>query len=224
MNKCCLNCAFCARYINNSANSLTVEEHTQALAGNFDFIGKEQRVKKEWQLRYKQIYDDLRIGKYHDKLGGMNVLEILERANNPDDFTVTHFPDSITELFRLPPYPNAPYQDFLACGRDLWSFKDKINDFSSLNKKSKCLFFYPYDKKGNKSFEACEKERSASQDKMRFIATNLLVVLGIVVSILTYFFPRNDTEKLIISIDSAEPSNSDNTPATIIKLSNPQKD
>lgn len=190
MKKCCLNCAFCARYINNSANSLTAEEHAQALKGNLDFVGKEQKAKKEWQLRYKQIYDDLSAGKYHDKLGGMNVLEILERANNPDDFTVTHFPDPITELFGLPPYPDAPFQDFLLCMQDLWNFKDKKNDFSSLNQKNKCLFFYPYNRKGNKSFEGCEKERVALQNINQFRITNILVIFGIIVSIFIYFLQR----------------------------------
>lgn len=197
MKKCCLNCAFCARYINNSANSLTAEEHAQALKGNFDFVGKEQKAQKEWQLRYKQIYDDLSVGKYHDKLGGMNVLEILMQANNPDDFTVTHFPDSITELFRFPSYPDAPYQDFLICMQDLWNFKDKKNDFSSLNQKNKCLFFYPYDRKGNKSFEGCEKERVAIQNINQFRITNILVIFGIIVSIFIYFLQRNDSSKII---------------------------
>lgn len=197
MKKCCLNCAFCARYINNSANSLTAEEHAQALKGNFDFVGKEQKAQKEWQLRYKQIHDDLSAGKYHDKLGGRNVLEILERANNPDDFTVTHFPDPITELFGLPPYPDAPYQDFLICMQDLWNFKDKKNDFSSLNQKNKCLFFYPYDKKGNKSFDGCEKERVALQNINQFRITNILVIFGIIVSIFIYFLQRNDSSKII---------------------------
>ena len=197
MKKCCLNCAFCARYINNSANSLTAEEHAQALKGNFDFVGKEQKAQKEWQLRYKQIHDDLSAGKYHDKLGGRIVLEILECANNPDDFTVTHFPDPITELFGLPPYPDAPYQDFLICMQDLWNFKDKKNDFSSLNQKNKCLFFYPYDKKGNKSFDGCEKERVALQNINQFRITNIWVIFGIIVSIFIYFLQRNDSSKII---------------------------
>lgn len=197
MKKCCLNCAFCARCINNSANSLTTEEHTQAIAGNFDFVGKKQRIQKAWQSSYKKIYSDLSAGKYNKQFGGMNVLEILEHANNPDDFTITHFPDSITECFRLPPYPDAPYQDFLVCMQDLWIFKDKNPDFSSLNQKNKCLFFYPYDRKGNKSFEGCEKERIAIQDRNRSRITNFLVILGIIVSIFIYFLQRNDSSKII---------------------------
>lgn len=197
MKKCCANCAFCARYINNSANSLTTEEHTQAIAGNFDFVGKKQRIQKAWQSSYKKIYSDLSAGKYNKQFGGMNVLEILEHANNPDDFTITHFPDSITECFRLPPYPDAPYQDFLICMQDLWNFKDKKNDFSSLNQKNKCLFFYPYDKKGNKSFDGCEKERVALQNINQFRITNILVIFGIIVSIFIYFLQRNDSSKII---------------------------
>lgn len=198
MKKCCVNCAFCARHVNNSALSLTDEEHTQALAGNFDFVGKEQRERKEWQIHYKQIHDDLRTGKYHDKLGGRQVLEILMHANNPDDFTVTHFPDPITELFGLPPYPDAPFKDFLLCMQDLWNFKNKTNDFSSLNQKNKCLFFYPYDRKGNKSFDGCEKERVALQNINQFRITNILVIFGIIVSIFIYFLQRNDASKIII--------------------------
>lgn len=155
-------------------------------------------IQKAWQSSYKKIYSDLSTGKYHEQLGGgMNVLEILTQANNPDDFTVTHFPDPITELFGLPPYPDAPFQDFLLCMQDLWNFKDKKNDFSSLNQKNKCLFFYPYDRKGNKSFEGCEKERVALQNINQFRITNILVIFGIIVSIFIYFLQRNDSSKII---------------------------
>ena len=102
MKKCCANCAFCARYINSSANMLTEEEHKQALSGNFEFVGREQRAQKEWQKQYKQIYDGLRTGQYHEKLGGgRNVMEVLTHANNPNDFTMMHFPDPIIDLFGL---------------------------------------------------------------------------------------------------------------------------
>ncbi|MGN0914120.1 MAG: hypothetical protein ACI4OW_04415 [Alphaproteobacteria bacterium] len=147
MKKCCLNCAFCTRCINNSLNTLTNEERKQALANNFDFVGKEQRAKKAWQKQYKQIYDDLSRGVYHDKLGGgRNVLEILTHSSNPDDFGIA-YPNAIVETFRMPPCPNAPYQDFLVCWHNLWNFQGKEQEFVSLNQKNKCLFFYSYNKK-----------------------------------------------------------------------------
>ena len=186
MKKCCLNCAFCARYKDAPPVSLTDAERKQALSGNFDFVGKEQKALKEWQEQYKKNYEDLAQGKYHDQLGGPRVLEILTRANNPDDFTMMRFPDPIVQLFGMPDYPVAPYKDYLVCWHKLWNFENKENELSSLNKKNKCLFFYPYDRKGNKSFEGCEKEREALLAKSRFTATNWLVVLGIFVTILIF--------------------------------------
>ena len=58
MKKCCLNCAFCVRQINDSSNTLTVEEHKQALSNNFSFIGEAKRYQQAWQLQYKQIYEE----------------------------------------------------------------------------------------------------------------------------------------------------------------------
>ena len=185
MKKCCLNCAFCARYVNSSANSLTEEEHKQALAGNFDFIGKEQRAKKEWLKKYKQIYEDLSRGVYHDQLGGSNVLEILTHSTNPNEPGIG-YPNALVETFGMPTCPQAPYQDFLVCVHNLWNFQGKEKEFPTLNNKNDCLFFYPYNKKGNKSFEGCEKEREALLAKSRFITTNWLVILGIFVTILIF--------------------------------------
>ena len=187
MKKCCVNCTFCARYVNNSANTLTAEEHECALSDDFDFIGKEQRAQKEWQKQYKQIYEDLSRGKYHDKLGGGgNVLEILTHSTSPDEFPGIGYPNAIVDTFGMPTCPTAPYQDFLVCWHNLWNFKDKKDELSALNKKNDCLFFYPYNKKGNKSFEGCEKEREALLAKSRFMTTNRLVILGIFVTILIF--------------------------------------
>lgn len=186
MKKCCLNCAFCARYKDAPPVFLTDEERKQALSGNFDFVGKEQRALKEWQNQYKKNYTDLAQGKYHDQLGGPRVLEILTRANNPNDFTSMHFPDPVVQLFEMPDYPTAPYQDYLLCWHKLWNFQGKEDLFPTLKNKNKCLFFYPYNQKGNKSFDGCEKEREALLAKSRFTTTNWLVILGIFVTILIF--------------------------------------
>lgn len=196
MKKCCVNCAFCARYINNSANALTAEEYKCAISGNFDFIGKEQRSRKEWLKQYKQIYEDLSQGKYHNKLGGgRDVLEILTHSTSPDEFPGIGYPNAIIETFGLPPCPTAPYQDFLVCWHNLWGFKDKKDEFSALNQKNDCLFFYPYNKKGNKSFEGCEKERKALLSKSRYMTTNTLVILGILVTIIIFAIQKWDNRQ-----------------------------
>ena len=208
MKKCCVNCAFCARYINNSANSLTAEEHKQALAGNFDFVGREQRAQKEWYRQYKQIYEDLSRGLYHDKLsGGRNVMEILTHSSRPDEFPAVGYSNAIVDTFGLSMCPTAPYQDFLVCWHNLWNFDKKEKELPTLNNKNKCLFFYPYNKKGNKSFEGCEKEREASLAKSRFITTNWLVILGILVTIFiftiqTWNSNQNNQQKTVVIEES----------------------
>ena len=206
-------------YGQDSSDILTDEERKNALNDDFDFLGREIRAKKAWEDEYNQKLDNAKKGFYNSIYGGAHALELLIA---PLDTFHKSFP--LADEFGMPEHPDAPQFDYLHCWHNFWNFKNRENELTTLKNKRKCHFFYPYNKKGNKNFEACEKERAASQDKMRFIATNLLVVLGIVVSILTYIFPRNDTGKLTTSTDSAEPSKNDDTPATIIKLSNPQKD
>lgn len=206
MKKCCVNCAFCVRQINNSSNTLTVEEHKQALSNNFSFIGEAKRYQQAWQLRYKQIYEDICKGKYHEQLGGgPRVLDILAKSNKPDDFTIIDPCNPIVQIFGLPPYPLAPYCDYLLCWHNLWNFANKDNEYPTLNNKNKCMFFYPYNKKGNKSFEGCEKEREALLAKSRFEITNWLVILGIFVTIMIFviqscsnkanYIPQENTAK-----------------------------
>lgn len=193
MKQCCLNCAFCVRCLNDLPNALTNDERKQAMADNFDFIGKEQRAQKEWENRYNQIYDDLSKGKYNNQLGGPTVLEMLMASNKPNEFNnLSPYGNPIIQRFGLPTYPQAPHNDYLACWHELWNSKNQKTEYSSLKQKNKCLFFYPYDRKGNKSFEGCEKERVALLNRHNFTITNWLVILGIVVSIVIYILQTLD--------------------------------
>ena len=197
MKQCCLNCAFCVRCLNDLPNTLTNDERKQAWENNFDFIGKEQRAQKEWQKQYKQIYEDICKGKYHQQLGGgPRVLDILSQSDRPDNLTIVNPQNPIIQLFGLSPYPIAPHNDYLLCWHELWNFKNKENEYSSLKEKNKCLFFYPYDRKGNKSFEGCEKERVALLNRHNFTITNWLVILGIVVSIVIYILQTLDIDSV----------------------------
>lgn len=193
MKKCCVNCAFCLRTKDYGCSPLrdpskrfvysilNEEERKNALKNNFDFLGAEIRNRIAWWAQYNQILDDMKKGMYHEQLdGGRNVLELLQNTS----------PNSISQdiiyLFGLSQPPEAASDDYLSCWHNLWNLKDKKDQHPSLNQKNECLFFYPYNKKGNKSFEGCEKEREALLAKSRFEITNWLVILGIFVTIMIF--------------------------------------
>ena len=98
--------------------------------------------------------------------------------------------------------------------QNLWNFLGKEQEFQSLIKKKKCLFFYPYNRKGNKSFDGCEKEREALIAKNRFTITNLLVILGIIATILlsglqTCSNKQNTLSQQNVSVVDSQPKESD---------------
>ena len=161
-------------------NNLSNEERKKAFSGDFNFVGSEIQARINWEKKYNQIIDNMKKGMYNEQLGGPFVLELL--INTSD----SRISQRIIDVFGLPQPPESPNEDYLSCWHNLWNFKDKKGEFPTLNQKNDCLFFYPYDKKGNKSFEGCEKEREALLSKSRFMATNSLVILGIFVTILIF--------------------------------------
>lgn len=193
MKKCCLNCAFCMRcqdkrfyvcggvYDDNTKELLYSENRKQALSMDFSFLNAEKRAQKKWEKEYNQKLDNMKKGMYNEQLGGPCVLDYLQTQSMAP---VDTFP--LTEIFGMSPHPKALDADYLSCWHNLWNFKDKEKELSTLNDKNDCLFFYPYNKKGNKSFEGCEKEREALLAKSRFMTTNWLVILGIFVTILIF--------------------------------------
>ncbi len=201
MKKCCVNCAFCLRTkdyryspIRNPVNRfvygiLNDEERKKALSNNFDFLGEEIRKRIKWEAQYNQILDNMKKGMYHEQLGGSVVLELLTNTSND------RISQRIIDVFGLPQPPESPDADYLSCWHNLWDFKDKKDEFSALNQKNDCLFFYSYNKKGNKSFEGCEKERKALLSKSRYMTTNTLVILGILVTIIIFAIQKWDNRQ-----------------------------
>jgi len=193
MKKCCVNCAFCLRkkeklifngrdWLNDvSSNIFTDEERQKAFSGDFNFVGSEIKARIDWEKEYNQKLDNMKKGMYNGQLGGPHVLDYLQTQSMAPADT---FP--LTEIFGMSPHPKAPDADYLSCWHNLWDFKDKEKELSTLNDKNDCLLFYPYNKKGNKSFEGCEKEREALLAKSRFMTTNWVVILGIFVTILIF--------------------------------------
>ena len=197
MKKSCLNCAFCMRckeytdrvglqvYHRDSKELLAQPEREKAYNNDFSFLGAEKKKQQEWDDEYNRKVDALKSGALNDTIVGPRVLEILMLESTSGG---TH---PLTDMFKMPKRPDAPNEDYMSCWHDLWDFSQDNAALNTLNDETKCLFFFPYNKKGNKSFKGCEKERLALQDKSRFTITNTLVVAGIVVTIIaaiiTYF-------------------------------------
>lgn len=198
MKHSCINCAFCIHCQNKitlvessifqdkKEKLLTDDERKSAKENNFSFIGLAKRKQKEWLERYDQKIDDLKKGKYNHIIGGPQVLEMLLQNDMASRLTPGYsnrYP--LRDTFGMEPIPQAPDQDYLACWHDLWNFEKEPEKYSSINNKNKCLFFYPYTQKGNKSFEGCEKERQARLSLDRFYKTNIFVGIGILLTFIS---------------------------------------
>ena len=197
MKKCCLNCAFCMRckeythfngtqfYSSDTKELLAQPEREKAYKNDFSFLGAEKKRQQEWDSEYNKKVETLKSGALNDIVGGPRILELLVSATTLNDKY------ALADKFGMPKRPDAPNEDYMSCWHDLWNFNQDDKLLNSLNDETKCLFFFPHNKKGNKSFKGCEKERVALQDKNRFTITNTLVVAGIVVTIIvaviTYF-------------------------------------
>ena len=196
MKHSCINCAFCVRckeflFRNFSGFipredtlSLTKEEYQKAAQNDFSFLGKEKREQEIWIQEYNEKLDKLKKGHYNPIWGNQNVLELLLKSQETIS-TIEGNPYSLSKTFNMPEYPQAPRKDYLYCWHNFWNCDNDNIEPSSLNNKNKCLFFYPYTRKGNKSFEGCEKERQAKLNQKHFYITSFFVILGIVVAFAT---------------------------------------
>ena len=192
MKKCCLNCAFCVRRKEKVAfngldhnldvceDILSSQERKLAEKNDFSFIGKEQRAQKAW----KELYDkNLNILKTRKVMNGPRALELLQAERSVYAGGERNY--CLKDVFQMGDMPEVPDEDYLACWHDLWNFKEEQERIRSINLKTKCLFFYPYTKKGHKSFEGCNKEREALLDQERYKTTNFWVIIGIIVGLVT---------------------------------------
>lgn len=169
---------------------LNDEERKQAEHNDYSFIGAKKKTQEQWKKKYNELWDRMKKGEFNDRLGNAQTLEWLTIASSSHPAT---YP--LAQLFGIGDCPDAPDADYLSCWHNLWDFKDKKDEFSALNQKNDCLFFYPYNKKGNKSFEGCEKERKALLSKSRYMTTNMLVILGILVTIIIFAIQKWDSRQ-----------------------------
>lgn len=213
--KSCLTCAFCMRnrgYFDSSLlninhnwsydeRSATKEEREKFLVGNFSIIGERIRQYKEWDKQYKEAEN-----KYNKEYENqqknlkktlgfsipLNPLSVC-RMSNQSYLKNTISQEELNLLGINDPPENVPEYDRLACWQEQWTEKDITNDTINEqrnNLKTKhCDFYFPYNKKGNMSFEACEKQRQENIEKSRFLQSVILypIITGLIVWAITYF-------------------------------------
>ena len=192
--KCCIGCAFCI-YYKYKKRLLTEEERNKAIRNDFSFIGKEENTQNKWKNEYYKKINRLKRGEFNNIIGGVQALDLLQAESTASSNGESFY---LKDTFGMGEMPEAPNEDYLACWHDFWNFKDNEKDLPTLNNENECLFFYPYTKKGNKSFEACEKERQESSAKERFKITNILVIAGLfatIISIAVSLFIYNASKK-----------------------------
>ena len=194
--KTCINCVFCVRckqfvarnfsdFIPHDITlSLSSEEHQKAKEKDFSFLEKEKREQDIWIQAYNENLDKLKKGYYNSRWGNQNVLELLLKSQEALSIADGNsYP--LAKSFGMSECPQAPQKDYLYCWHNFWNCDNNDVKLSTLNDKNKCLFFYPYTQKGNKSFEGCEKERQAKLNQNHFYITSFLVILGIVIAFAT---------------------------------------
>ncbi len=213
MKKCCLNCAFCIRNKNTWISNfgvdsywdpeeceLSIEEREKIKNNDVSFVGAAKKEKEKWVKEYNERIEaeDNYINSCLSSLNKENnetVFSSKQRREALSIFGNEKYPDS--ERLGMGKCPEAPDKDYLSCWHDFWNFQDNEPELATLKEKNKCQFFFSYDKKGKRSFKACEKERVASLDKKRFYVTNLLVILGIFASIIIYQLQKTDGEQTL---------------------------
>ena len=186
--KNCINCAFLTlkeekfisgHFVTNprwieKIKSLNAEQRNSIKKEVFDFLGESLKKNNEWSEEYykkKQQRDKNQMFQMRSlSLYGSGVTE-----------------EELDELGMEEP-PKFNDHESLECYHQQWSEgsnrKNKI-DKNFLEEKS-CPFFFAHEKMKRQTLKGCEKMRLHENNKNRFIITNILVLLGIIITIASY--------------------------------------
>jgi hypothetical protein len=190
--KGCLSCAFCTRNketwrLNgvrpeqskwiHLQESISPPERSSLAAGNDEFIGAQITAAKAWDTQLEAAREASR-----QRLRG-TILESFQQAEQ-----LSPFRDDNKEAkkYGMPPRPDAPDRDFLACFHQQWNesrHPEIQKDRTGFLEAKRCRFYYPFHKMDGETLEACEENRKDAQDRTRFVVTTVLIVAGIIVTV-----------------------------------------
>lgn len=166
-------------WVSNDTQELLMEtERSQAQNEDFSFIGAEKKAQDIWKQKYDRFLTQLAQG---NSLRGPRALELLLQEPNVSPGGKRTY--ALKDFFNMGDMPVAPDIDYMLCWHKQWGPETDPQQLAQLNQPNKCFFFYPYTKKGNKSFDGCEKEREAALAANRFKVTNGLVIGGILATV-----------------------------------------
>jgi hypothetical protein len=226
----CLSCAFCLRnkkykkqFITNNGISqfLTKKERLMATSGDFDFFKEERNKIEEWEIIFNQKreeldrkeWDQIRLKAdeaFKDNKLYKNIKHLLSKNDNNKNYTKCRIvyqdnsvPENELKELGLEPCPPIPDKDYLFCWHEQWNENknpELIPKRADLTNR-KCQFYFPFDKKGDKTLEACEKERGSNLDHSRFLITCGLTILAIIgLQTMINWFSNIDFKKNIINV------------------------
>ena len=186
-----------------SSKSLTDEERELLINGDDSFIGKAKNEYLEWIENYtlkkeafeKQQKITIELAKEKLTQSGFAtfnpLVDIVNMVRNGQDVISMHddpYKDYSKYGIKNPkPSSDFPDEDYLSCWKQHWN-EDKNNALLIDRIKLKnycCKHYYPYNKLYNKSLELCDQERQEDINKKQFIATIVISVLTLMVSIIT---------------------------------------
>jgi len=188
--KNCLNCAFLvchqetyrsvfhrpelSKWVNN-IKSLDIESRNSIKDDDLSFLGESLRKREEWQVEYERKKQE----KQSASIFASPVISDL-LGHGPTN-------EELKELGLAEP-PDACDHDYLECYHEQWTENRKRTSPTSKNflSEKSCCFYFPQKNIEQKSLEACEKTRMHEKNQKRFLITNILVILGILITVLLY--------------------------------------
>lgn len=193
--KCCLNCTFCQRvkviftkplqrYSEKKRLSLTIEEINKALLDDYSFLGNSKQERKLWIENYnsKKEAQEKKIKEIEEerknrKIFSPGIMSVISSLNKKTLYWQSYqYNDhlSIKEKYSdyaiygiKEPCPQVFDEDYLFCFREQWSEKQnsELEQERIKLKQNKCKYFYNYQKRGNKTLEACIEEQKENESK-----------------------------------------------------------
>lgn len=193
MKKCCITCAFCLKKVkylqygfakimdNGQKANLYMEEVVSALNEDFSFLSKEKDSYEKWHNTYAEKKEAKRKKDIAEKEAFGNILpknfkSLFPSVNNKTSIAQIYMAgdksryNDYKELGINTPPPDDVEYSALCCEENCWE-QIKNTEIAKLKERTlpetDCEFYFPLEKKYEKSLNVCRKEREAYKQKNR---------------------------------------------------------